>query len=123
MKCGSHFKNVNAEAPGAYVTYPKLHSQQAVSPTLSLALPPTLRPTFLAEQGRASCKHYRGEEKLTVTVAYFFFQVQSFLASLNGEKLELIKNDLISIKDIFAAKELENEESQEEPGKGQQPIK
>ncbi|KAK2499855.1 hypothetical protein MC885_014064, partial [Smutsia gigantea] len=43
-------------------------------------------------------------------------KVQSFLASLDGEKLELIKNDLISIKDVFAAKELENEESQEEPG-------
>ncbi|XP_047602701.1 protein NOXP20-like [Lutra lutra] len=41
-------------------------------------------------------------------------KVQSFLASLDGEKLELLKNDLISIKDIFAAKELENEESQEE---------
>nr|XP_054341850.1 protein NOXP20 isoform X4 [Pongo pygmaeus] len=42
--------------------------------------------------------------------------VQSFLASLDGEKLELLKNDLISIKDIFAAKELENEENQEEQG-------
>uniref|UniRef100_A0A673STT8 Family with sequence similarity 114 member A1 n=1 Tax=Suricata suricatta TaxID=37032 RepID=A0A673STT8_SURSU len=41
-------------------------------------------------------------------------QVQSFLTSLDGEKLELLKNDLISIKDIFAAKELENEENQEE---------
>ncbi|XP_012499969.1 PREDICTED: protein NOXP20 [Propithecus coquereli] len=40
-------------------------------------------------------------------------KVQSFLASLDGEKLELLKNDLISIKDIFAAKELENEENQE----------
>ncbi|XP_030779019.1 protein NOXP20 isoform X2 [Rhinopithecus roxellana] len=43
-------------------------------------------------------------------------KVQSFLASLDGKKLELLKNDLISIKDIFAAKELENEESQEEQG-------
>ncbi|XP_055981541.1 protein NOXP20 [Sorex fumeus] len=46
-------------------------------------------------------------------------KVQSFLASLNGEELELLKHDLISIKDIFAAKELEgeeNEENQEEPG-------
>ncbi|XP_026364522.1 protein NOXP20 isoform X4 [Ursus arctos] len=42
-------------------------------------------------------------------------KVQSFLASLDGEKLELLKNDLISIKDIFAAKELESEENQEEP--------
>ncbi|KAM9238286.1 protein NOXP20 isoform 1-T1 [Dugong dugon] len=43
-------------------------------------------------------------------------KVQSFLASLDGEKLEILKNDLISIKDIFAAKELENEENQEEQG-------
>ncbi|KAF5926958.1 hypothetical protein HPG69_001591 [Diceros bicornis minor] len=43
-------------------------------------------------------------------------KVQSFLATLHGEKLELLKNDLISIKDIFAAKELENEENQEEQG-------
>ncbi|XP_014682882.1 protein NOXP20 isoform X7 [Equus asinus] len=43
-------------------------------------------------------------------------KVQSFLSSLDGEKLELLKNDLISIKDIFAAKELENEENQEEQG-------
>ncbi|XP_004459437.1 protein NOXP20 [Dasypus novemcinctus] len=43
-------------------------------------------------------------------------KVQSFLASLNGEKLELFKHDLISIKDIFVAKELENEENQEEQG-------
>ncbi|XP_027999469.2 protein NOXP20 isoform X2 [Eptesicus fuscus] len=43
-------------------------------------------------------------------------KVQSFLASFDGEKLELLKNDLISIKDIFAAKEFENEENQEEQG-------
>ncbi|XP_069869244.1 protein NOXP20 [Dipodomys merriami] len=43
-------------------------------------------------------------------------KVQSFLASLDGEKLEFLKNDLISIKDIFATKELENEENQEEQG-------
>ncbi|KAM6220477.1 protein NOXP20 [Rhynchocyon petersi] len=41
-------------------------------------------------------------------------KVQSFLASLDGEKLEVFKNDLISIKDIFAAKGLENEENQEQ---------
>lgn len=52
-------------------------------------------------------------------VDLFFFQVQSFLASLDGEKLEVLKNDLICIKDIFAAKDLENEEAPEEPGKGQ----
>ncbi|XP_007951719.1 protein NOXP20 [Orycteropus afer afer] len=39
-------------------------------------------------------------------------KVQSFLASLDGEKLEIFKKDLISIKDIFAAKEFENEENQ-----------
>lgn len=43
-------------------------------------------------------------------------KVQSFLASLDGEKLELLKNDLISIKDIFVAKESENEENPEEQG-------
>lgn len=51
-------------------------------------------------------------------LTYFSLQVQSFLASFDGEKLELLKNDLISIKDIFAAKEMENEENQEEQGKG-----
>ncbi|XP_021496360.1 protein NOXP20 isoform X2 [Meriones unguiculatus] len=43
-------------------------------------------------------------------------KVQSFLASLDGEKLELLKNDLISIKDVFVAKESENEADPEEPG-------
>ncbi|XP_050005588.1 protein NOXP20 [Alexandromys fortis] len=43
-------------------------------------------------------------------------KVQSFLASLDGEKLELLKNDLISIKDIFVAKESESEASPEEQG-------
>ncbi|XP_012579439.1 PREDICTED: protein NOXP20 isoform X2 [Condylura cristata] len=43
-------------------------------------------------------------------------KVQSFLASLDGEKLEILKNDLISIKDIFASKELENEEDKAEQG-------
>ncbi|KAM8970074.1 protein NOXP20 [Sarcophilus harrisii] len=41
-------------------------------------------------------------------------KIQSFLASLDGEKLESIKNDLIAIKDIFTPKESENEENQEE---------
>lgn len=43
-------------------------------------------------------------------------KVQSFLTSLDEEKLEVLKNDLISIKDIFVAKDLENEENQEEQG-------
>jgi len=50
---------------------------------------------------------------------FVFLQVQSFLASLDGEKLEFLKNDLISIKDIFVAKESENEENPEEQGKRQ----
>ncbi|XP_075400553.1 protein NOXP20 isoform X2 [Tenrec ecaudatus] len=41
-------------------------------------------------------------------------QVRSFLESLDGEKLETLKSDLIFIKDIFAAKELENEEAPEQ---------
>ncbi|XP_074085735.1 protein NOXP20 [Macrotis lagotis] len=41
-------------------------------------------------------------------------KVQAFLASLDGEKLEIFKNDLISIKDIFTPKESESEENQEE---------
>ncbi|XP_068924576.1 protein NOXP20 isoform X1 [Petaurus breviceps papuanus] len=41
-------------------------------------------------------------------------KVQSFLASLDGEKLESFKNDLISIKDIFTPKESESKENQEE---------
>ncbi|XP_043825442.1 protein NOXP20 [Dromiciops gliroides] len=41
-------------------------------------------------------------------------KVQSFLASLDGEKLEILKNDLISIKDIFTPKESQSEENQEE---------
>ncbi|XP_027692061.1 protein NOXP20 isoform X2 [Vombatus ursinus] len=43
-------------------------------------------------------------------------KVQSFLASLDGEKLGSFKNDLISIKDIFTPKESESEENQEEKG-------
>ena len=54
---------------------------------------------------------------MALMLTYFFFQVQAFLASFDGEKLELLKNDLISIKDIFVAKEMENEENQEEQGK------
>ncbi|GAB1289675.1 Protein Noxp20 [Apodemus speciosus] len=47
-------------------------------------------------------------------------KVQSFLASLDGEKLELLKNDLVSIKDIFVAKESENEANPEEQGPGRE---
>ncbi|XP_044536459.1 protein NOXP20 [Gracilinanus agilis] len=43
-------------------------------------------------------------------------KVQSFLASFDGEKLEILKKDLISIKDIFIPKESESEENQEEKG-------
>ncbi|XP_007496624.1 protein NOXP20 [Monodelphis domestica] len=41
-------------------------------------------------------------------------KVQSFLASFDGEKLDILKKDLISIKDIFIPKESESEENQEE---------
>ncbi|XP_043369893.1 protein NOXP20 isoform X2 [Dermochelys coriacea] len=40
-------------------------------------------------------------------------KIQSFLTSLNGEKLETVKNDLIAIKEIFIPKDLNNEEDQE----------
>ncbi|NWT85058.1 NXP20 protein, partial [Lanius ludovicianus] len=36
-------------------------------------------------------------------------QVQSYLAKLDGEQLESVKNDLIAIKEIFAPKELDDE--------------
>ncbi|XP_030744459.1 protein NOXP20 isoform X2 [Echinops telfairi] len=41
-------------------------------------------------------------------------QVRAFLESLDGEQLETLKSDLVFIKDIFAAKELENEEAPEQ---------
>ncbi|KAK7804581.1 hypothetical protein U0070_015421, partial [Myodes glareolus] len=43
-------------------------------------------------------------------------EILSNETSLDGEKLELLKNDLISIKDIFVAKESESEASPEEQG-------
>ncbi|KAM5272287.1 protein NOXP20 isoform 1-T1 [Ctenodactylus gundi] len=55
-------------------------------------------------------------EALEILSSESEIQVQSFLVSLDGEKLEHLKNDLISIKDIFAAKELESEENREEQG-------
>ncbi|NXL81483.1 NXP20 protein, partial [Leptocoma aspasia] len=36
-------------------------------------------------------------------------QIQSHLATLDGEQLETVKNDLIAIKDIFVPKELDDE--------------
>ncbi|XP_059700976.1 protein NOXP20 isoform X2 [Haemorhous mexicanus] len=36
-------------------------------------------------------------------------QIQSHLATLNGEQLETVKNDLIAIKEIFVPKELDDE--------------
>ncbi|NWT67991.1 NXP20 protein, partial [Prunella himalayana] len=36
-------------------------------------------------------------------------QIQSHLATLDGERLETVKNDLIAIKDIFVPKELDDE--------------
>lgn len=40
-------------------------------------------------------------------------KIQSFLMSLSGEELETVKNDLISIKEIFIPKESNDEEDQE----------
>ncbi|XP_237514.6 protein Noxp20 [Rattus norvegicus] len=59
---------------------------------------------------------YQGLSHLEILSNESESKVQSFLASLDGEKLELLKNDLISIKDIFVAKESENEENPEEQG-------
>ncbi|NXQ63886.1 NXP20 protein, partial [Anthoscopus minutus] len=39
-------------------------------------------------------------------------QIQSHLATLDGEQLETVKNDLIAIKEIFVPKELDDEEMQ-----------
>ncbi|NXW68568.1 NXP20 protein, partial [Hirundo rustica] len=39
-------------------------------------------------------------------------QIQSHLATLDGEQLETVKNDLIAIKEIFVPKELDDEEVQ-----------
>ncbi|NXD19570.1 NXP20 protein, partial [Spelaeornis formosus] len=36
-------------------------------------------------------------------------QIQSYLANLDGEQLETVKNDLIAIKEIFVPKELDDE--------------
>lgn len=35
---------------------------------------------------------------MTVMLTYFFFSGSVILASLDGEKLEVLKNDLISVK-------------------------
>ncbi|KAM7053036.1 protein NOXP20 isoform 1-T1 [Acridotheres tristis] len=41
-------------------------------------------------------------------------QIQSHLATLDGEQLETVKNDLIAIKEIFVPKELDDEVVQEQ---------
>ncbi|NWR69027.1 NXP20 protein, partial [Centropus unirufus] len=41
-------------------------------------------------------------------------QIQSFLATLDGEQLETVKNDLIAIKEIFVPKESDDEVVQEQ---------
>ncbi|NWH75157.1 NXP20 protein, partial [Piaya cayana] len=41
-------------------------------------------------------------------------QIQSFLATLDGEQLETVKNDLIAIKEIFVPKESDDEVAQEQ---------
>ncbi|XP_019381905.1 PREDICTED: protein NOXP20 isoform X1 [Gavialis gangeticus] len=40
-------------------------------------------------------------------------KIQSFLTSCNGEQLEIVKNDLIAIKEIFIPKESNSEDGQE----------
>lgn len=103
----------------------------AVEPNAPHPLPPIstlwLAQELLGKLEAAICKCFPWEETMTVKwpISFFLFpfiflQVQSFLTSLDGEKLELLKNDLISIKDIFVAKESENEANPEEQGKKQQ---
>ncbi|XP_005518091.1 PREDICTED: protein NOXP20 [Pseudopodoces humilis] len=47
-------------------------------------------------------------------------QIQSHLATLDGEQLETVKNDLIAIKDIFVPKELEDEVVQVQKDMGEE---
>ena len=46
----------------------------------------------------------------------FLLQIQSYLATLDGEQLETVKNDLIAIKEIFVPKESEDEVVQAQKG-------
>ncbi|XP_062349439.1 protein NOXP20 isoform X2 [Cinclus cinclus] len=47
-------------------------------------------------------------------------QIQSHLATLDGEQLETVKNDLIAIKEIFVPKELDDEVMQEQKDMGEE---
>ncbi|XP_033369328.1 protein NOXP20 isoform X2 [Parus major] len=47
-------------------------------------------------------------------------QIQSHLATLDGEQLETVKNDLIAIKEIFVPKELEDEVVQVQKDMGEE---
>ncbi|KAM7053037.1 protein NOXP20 isoform 2-T2 [Acridotheres tristis] len=47
-------------------------------------------------------------------------QIQSHLATLDGEQLETVKNDLIAIKEIFVPKELDDEVVQEQKDTGEE---
>ncbi|XP_053920314.1 protein NOXP20 isoform X2 [Cuculus canorus] len=47
-------------------------------------------------------------------------QIQSFLATLDGEQLETVKNDLIAIKEIFVPKESDDEVVQEQKDMGEE---
>uniref|UniRef100_A0A8C3U3F0 Family with sequence similarity 114 member A1 n=1 Tax=Catharus ustulatus TaxID=91951 RepID=A0A8C3U3F0_CATUS len=47
-------------------------------------------------------------------------QIQSHLATLDGEQLETVKNDLIAIKEIFVPKELDDEVVQEQKDMGEE---
>lgn len=43
-------------------------------------------------------------------------QIQSYLATLDGEQLETVKNDLIAIKEVFVPKESDDEAVQPQKG-------
>ncbi|KAI1238245.1 hypothetical protein IHE44_0012963 [Lamprotornis superbus] len=47
-------------------------------------------------------------------------QIQSHLATLDGEQLETVKNDLIAIKEIFVSKELDDEVVREQKDTGEE---
>lgn len=46
----------------------------------------------------------------------FHLQIQSYLATLDGEQLETVKTDLIAIKEIFVPKESDDEVVQAQKG-------
>nr|XP_021531313.1 protein NOXP20 [Aotus nancymaae] len=118
---GKKTMNVLAESdPGFKRT--KTLMERTVSLSQMLREAKRERAETLATSWYGSCTsgkrsaHYGNAMFCSLNTSIKAAKIQSFLASLDGEKLDLLKNDLISIKDIFAAKELENEENQEEQG-------